>query len=236
MKRVFILVLALVVLLPVTTKAYSFSEKSFKQALTDEKIDVDISSYKEDDKKADVYLFMGSGCTYCKKFLTFMANNVSSMGTYYNLHVYEVWGNADNKSLMDGVGYYLNNSGTGVPYIVIGDKVFKGYSSSKDEEMNNEIKNLYNSKDRYDVLKKMKSEKGIDKYIELANELKKNTVTTTYGDDKDNTKTTGEDVTKNEKTNTFITIIIASISTIIIILSNYLIAKKIIIPELKRKK
>ena len=40
----------------------------------------------------------------------------------------------------------------GVPYIVIGDKVFAGYSENYDEDIKNKIDELYNTKKskRYD--------------------------------------------------------------------------------------
>ena len=50
-------------------------------------------------------------------------------------------------------------SATGVPYIVIGDKAFGGFDKSTDgDAIKSKIKELYESKDRYDVFEEMEKE------------------------------------------------------------------------------
>ena len=55
---------------------------------------------------------------------------------------------------------FLGEEARGVPYIIIGDKVFAGYSSSDDNDLKSAIKKLYDTKKskRYDVLKEYKKE------------------------------------------------------------------------------
>jgi len=70
---------------------------------------------------------------------------------------YEVWNDENNSSLLNEVSDYLEQPAGGVPYIIIGDKVFAGYASDYDESIKEAIVDLYNTKkkDRYDVLEEM---------------------------------------------------------------------------------
>lgn len=50
-------------------------------------------------------------------------------------------------------------SATGVPYIIIGDKSFSGFRESTDgDKIKSKIKELFESKDRYDVFEEMEKE------------------------------------------------------------------------------
>ena len=56
---------------------------------------------------------------------------------------------------MDSVAEKLGEEAGGVPFIVIGDKSWGGYSASMDDEMMKEIKSQYNKKAsaRHDIIK-----------------------------------------------------------------------------------
>ena len=110
--------------------------------------------------QAIIYMFRGKGCGYCKKFLTFLSSISKEYGKYFKLVSYEVWYEENNHTLMQTVASYLNKEAGGVPFIVIGDKVFEGYAEIYDEDIKSAIMNLYDTKksDRYDVLKKIKDE------------------------------------------------------------------------------
>lgn len=124
-------------------------------ALTEENITHDLSSYKDDDKKINIYLFRGKRCPHCEEFLTFINSIVPEYGKYFNLVSYEVWYNLDNSNLLDSVSTFLGEPASGVPFIVIGDKVFSGYGASYDESIKTAITDLYNSDNRYDVFEKL---------------------------------------------------------------------------------
>ena len=55
----------------------------------------------------------------------------------------------------------MGSAAGGVPYIVIGDKVFPGYADSYNEDIKAAIDELYDSKDRYDVFEEYN--KAVDK-------------------------------------------------------------------------
>ena len=145
MKKVFLAILISVLcFIPFSVNA---EEKEYKtlnldEALKEEEIDHDFSNYKETDDQAIIYLFRGKGCAYCKKFLTYLNSIVDDYGKYFKVVSYEVWYDNDNAELMEKVGNLLGQKAEGVPYIVIGDKVFAGYAESYNDEIKEAIKNL----------------------------------------------------------------------------------------------
>ena len=157
-KFILVLVLVLGLALPMYAKAETKS-LNLKEALEEEKIELDkaFEDYKENDDQAIIYLFRGNGCGYCRAFLTFLNSIVGDYGKYFKVVSYEVWYNQENAALLDSVSKYLNNPAQGVPYIVIGDKVFAGYAESYDADIKSAIKTLYDTKkgDRFDVMTEM---------------------------------------------------------------------------------
>jgi glutaredoxin len=97
-------------------------------------------------------VFRGSTCSYCLKAIAYFSSIVGEYGKYFNLVTYEVWNNSDNDGLMNKVADLLAENVTGVPYIVIGNKSFKGYSETMNADIEAQIKKEYESKNRYDVL------------------------------------------------------------------------------------
>ena len=139
---------------------------NFKEALEEERIEETFESYKENDKQAIIYLFRGRGCSVCRSFLTFLNSITDEYGKKFKVVSYEVWYNTSNNKLLDKVADFTGVEAGGVPYIVIGDQVFGGYTSSYDDTIKKAIDDLYDTpvKERYDVLKELeKSEKEATK-------------------------------------------------------------------------
>ncbi len=134
----------------------TYKTLNFKEVLEEEQITADIGDYQESDDQIPIYLFRGKGCFFCRSFITFLTTIVKDYGNYFKLVSYEVWNDTTNKNLMTEVANFLNEPANGVPYIVIGDKVFGGYTASYDEEIKSAIMTLYKSDDRYDVFEEMK--------------------------------------------------------------------------------
>lgn len=154
--NVLIVLLCAFILLPNTIKAST--SLNLKETLADEEIEEAFDNYKETDNQITIYLFRGKGCGYCRAFLTFLNNITDEYGKYFKLVSYEVWNNQENNTLMSEVSTFLGQQAGGVPYIVIGDKVFAGYAASYDDGIKQAITDLYNTKkkDRYDVFSEMK--------------------------------------------------------------------------------
>lgn len=101
-------------------------------------------------EKIKVYIFHGDGCPHCAKALEFFDSIKDEYGDYYELVKYETWTSlfsASNSELMKSVATEFGEdlSSLGVPYIIIGDKTFLGYTESYGEEIKKTIVEAYNS-------------------------------------------------------------------------------------------
>lgn len=146
-----------------------YETKNLVETLAEEELEKEFSNYSENDDQITIYLFRGKGCGYCRAFLSFLNSITSEYGKYYKLESFEVWYDEDNYNLMNQISYYLDKElAGGVPYIVIGDKVFPGYADTYDEDIKTAIKTLYNTskKDRYDVFAKAEKD-GLTSIEEL---------------------------------------------------------------------
>lgn len=170
-KFLLLIMISLLCFIPVSVNAQEkgYSSLNLDEALTEEGIDHDFSNYEENNDQAIIYLFRGKGCGYCKKFLTFLNSIVDDYGKYFKVVSYEVWYDQENASLLTKVSNYLGTSAEGVPYIVIGDKVFPGYASSYDEDIKDAIKKQYDSKNEYDVMKKLYVDSNSNSKTEVKN-------------------------------------------------------------------
>ncbi|MBE6155254.1 MAG: hypothetical protein E7164_00665 [Firmicutes bacterium] len=160
MKKILLIIVAIgIFLMPFSAYAIGAGEgyvySNFEQTLAEEGIEKAYDSYKENDKQAIIYLFRGKGCSFCKAFLTYLNSITDEYGKYFKLVSYEVWQNTDNKSLMNDVAKFLDEPAGGVPYIVIGDQVFVGYTQQYNESIQKAIKDLYDSEEKYDVFVEM---------------------------------------------------------------------------------
>ena len=123
---------------------------------------------KADEKaKVNVYLFRGEGCPHCEEALEWFDNTLSKdeeYSKYYELVQYEVWYDEDNAKLMDKVAEALGTEANGVPFIVIGDKHFSGFSSSQSpDQIKEAIKAEYESDDKVDMVESVKNGKIVEK-------------------------------------------------------------------------
>ncbi len=129
------------------------NESSYADAVA-ELESYDLSGYKDDDKKINVYLFRGGTCSHCFDAILHFASIYDKEGKYFNVKTYEVWNNTDNNELMEKVADKLGDKVDGVPYIVVGNKSWSGYADSYDDEILSKIKSEYNKKasERTDVI------------------------------------------------------------------------------------
>ncbi len=100
-----------------------------------------------ENEKINVYIFKGEGCGYCAKALTFFESLDDEYKSYFNLVEKEVWNDEENASKMQEVASYLNESVSGVPYIIIGEKTFQGFTEEYKEDIKKAIKAGYENKD-----------------------------------------------------------------------------------------
>lgn len=117
--------------------------------------DIDLGS-----NKSNIYIFWGDGCPHCKALAKFISKLPAETKDKVNVYSFEVWSDKDNKAFMKKFGKYLGEDVSGVPFMVIGDKIFDGYSSGDaktDQQIidaiNTIIKNQ-GSTDQYKLYKK----------------------------------------------------------------------------------
>ncbi len=158
-KLLVVFLISVALILPVKTFAktyYSDHEtKDFKDTLVDEDMKIENTDYAETSDQATIYLFRGHGCGYCRNFLTFLNSISKEYGKKFKLVSFEVWNNKENNELMKKVANFTGEEAGGVPYIVIGEKVFGGYIDSWNDQIKSAINTLYESKDKYDVFEEM---------------------------------------------------------------------------------
>lgn len=105
-------------------------------------------------EKVDVYFFRGETCPHCQEAEEWFDSLDDKVKAKFNIIDYEVWYNADNSKLMNKVANVFGDTSIGVPYIIIGDKTFIGFTESYEEAILSQIDTVYqmNKEDRYDVM------------------------------------------------------------------------------------
>ena len=145
MRKILLLILLLI---PFNVFAYNidlstYDTKDLNGIIEDLKIDKKIEDKKEG---YPIYVLYGRECDYSKDFINFYIDKVIPN---YNDKVYligfEDWHNQDNTALFKSVLKYKNSSYDGSPLIVIGNRLFEGYTSSYDNQILSSISKLDNT-------------------------------------------------------------------------------------------
>ena len=132
--------------LPKTINSYEENENT---NLKDFNITVEVDDISYDENKVNIYLFWGDGCPHCENAKNFFESIEEEYGKYFKLNKFVVWYNKDNKEIMNQFASAMGEKVKGVPYIIIGNKTYKGFSSSYKESIIEAITSQY--KNSYDV-------------------------------------------------------------------------------------
>ena len=172
MKKIITLIIAtLCLVLPFSVKAVDISEYNtlnLEQILTAEEIEPAFDEYKENDKQVIVYLFRGQGCGFCRGFLEYLNKIYEDEGDKFKVVSFETWNDSKNDELLHETAEFMeapNLEKLGVPFIVIGDQYFPGFTEDAYGDavlaaINEEYEK--DPQDRYDVFEEMEKapEKG----------------------------------------------------------------------------
>ena len=109
-----------------------------------------------DSKKINVYLFWGDGCPHCHDLGEMLASLDDNYNTFFNLYSFEVWNNLESRNLMKRFADAADQEVDGVPFLIIGEKVFVGYIDSMENEIKETIKAEYNKTDHFDYYRELK--------------------------------------------------------------------------------
>lgn len=174
MKKIIVyIMLLLTLLMPLNVNAGikdDYKTLGLVDTLKEEELELSDETYTESDKKINIYVFRGKGCSYCHKLISFINSITPEYGKYFNLVSFEVWNDTNNSSLMKSVAKFMDEDASGVPFTVIGDKAFVGYIDSYDDSIKKAITELYNAEDKYDVFTEMeKSDSSLEASLEKIN-------------------------------------------------------------------
>ncbi len=145
MKNKLKLLLLLLVLIPFNIFAISKDYKDVVYNITKEKVDKD---------KINLYFFRMDGCPHCAEEEKWLENIKDKYGNYLNIYDYEIKNSNKNREYYYNVKKVLNDEITkSVPYTVIGETYFVGFSETVGEQIENKIKELIdeNTKSSNDV-------------------------------------------------------------------------------------
>ena len=109
----------------------------------------------EDSKEVNLYFFRGEGCPHCEEAEQWFQSIEEEYGSYFKVVDYETWYNEDNAALMQKVAEARGETAEGVPYIIIGDKSWSGFTESYEQEILDQITSVYaqDVSARYDIMK-----------------------------------------------------------------------------------
>lgn len=156
MKKVILSLVTILLLFGFVTGVNAGTDSKNKETETEKK-----ETKKEEkiscDKKVTVHLFWGNGCPHCETAIKYFDTLKNTYGECFELAKYETWYDKDGRTLLEDVAGYLGEDVGGVPYIVIGEDTFSGYSSALNEKIENAITSNANNDDYVDVVKKVQN-------------------------------------------------------------------------------
>ena len=143
MKKIKLLLILFVLLLPFNVNAIS---EDYEDAI------YDITNEEVLNNKINIYAFVGEGCPHCKKLEKFLNDIEIKNGDKVKVYIYEVWYNKENLKTFHRVKTKLNDTSTGVPFTVIGDKQYVGFSDSIKSLIKNDIDKYIDDKEENNIL------------------------------------------------------------------------------------
>ena len=108
-----------------------------------------LDDVQREDNKVNVYLFWREGCPFCAKEKAFFEEIKDEYSDKYNLYLYEVSNSTNNRNALLAFADAMGEEIEGVPFTVIGNNVFQGFTDEIAEEIKEAIMNSYQNS--YDV-------------------------------------------------------------------------------------
>ena len=102
-------------------------------------VDVNLDNITKEEGKVNIYFFWGDGCPHGEEQFAFLDSIESEYGDLYNLYTFETWKNEENAELLKIFSNAMEVESRGVPYTIIGEEVFTGFSESMESDFINAI-------------------------------------------------------------------------------------------------
>lgn len=143
MKKIKYLVLLLVATLLIPVAVFATDEEAVVEDTT------------ATSNEVNVYFFRGEGCPHCEEAEQWFQSIEEEYGSYFKIVDYETWYNEENAKLMEKVADIRGEEASGVPYIIVGDKSWNGFTEDYGTEILSQIQTVFaqDVADRYDVMK-----------------------------------------------------------------------------------
>ena len=162
----------------------------------------------EEEDKINIYLFKGDGCPHCADAEDYFNSLSEEEKDKFHLIKYEVWYNETNKKLMDQVAEKLEETVTGVPYIVVGEKTFSGFNEEIGEEIMNFVNEMYEGDSREDIVSSLAEDLG-------AEEMTGSTSNSNNTDSSGNQTTTSKNEKASKEDATIVTITVLGVLLVV---------------------
>lgn len=113
----------------------------------------------ETKEEVNFYFFRGEGCSHCAEAEEWLKSIEEEHGSKFKVVDYETWYSEENAELMQQVAEARGEEASGVPYIIIGNQSWNGFTTDYGNEMISKINSEYEKdvNDRYDIMKLMKT-------------------------------------------------------------------------------
>ena len=152
-KKIAFLFLLIAILWPVSAKALS---DKYEDKLSE------LLNVEKEEGKVNIYFFHGQECPHCASEIEFLKLLETRYEGKYNIYYYETWHNQENKELMLQAKKIMGDTASAaVPYTVIGEVSFIGYSESVGEKIELNLKNYLEIISEEEYLVNKASDNGI---------------------------------------------------------------------------
>lgn len=142
-RKIFSLLLLLVLLFPINIFALSKDYEDKISSIVDKEVE---------ENKINFYLFRGEGCPHCAQEEEWIKSIKKKYKKSVNFYDFEVWYSEENQEKLKQVGEVFDLEIKGVPFTVIGDKYYSGFSdtikSSMEDDIKDYLKDNSTSKDK----------------------------------------------------------------------------------------
>ena len=130
-RKLLIILLAFVLFLPLNVFA-----------LSDNYVDkvANITGSKVNKNKVNLYLFHGRECPHCAEEKQWLKEIKKDYKDYLNVYEFEVWHDENNAKTLEVVKETFKTDARGVPFTVIGDNYYVGYSEATGSMIETKIK------------------------------------------------------------------------------------------------
>ncbi len=143
--------LLLIMLLAIMAMPFSVLAEGEENAENEAETTDEVS---EESKEVKIYFFRGEGCPHCAEAEEWFQSIEEEYGSKFEIVDYEVYNSQENSDLMDRVAEARDEEVTGVPYIIIGNQSWNGFSAELEDEILSQIESEYETEpsSRYDIM------------------------------------------------------------------------------------